>query len=336
MNYDETLDRKINLEYEKMNPHSNPSNDLVRRTEQRIMNTILAYEDGISHQELADIIGINRNNLRPYMRRLMQRGLVTRDPAKHGKYYPSTKAHRGISLTADILANSFVSKILDNDNFQIDISSLNNRTKFSELELELLKLSIMIGGFIIYVLIQSMNPELAKGSRNVNEKDIAVQAWLEDTISIFMRDISSLFFSHVYPHLECIDGDIPPNPSDEYLDSEEFFNKAVKLSEQTIVSELTNCFSNVFPNLSRKLEQIRSELPKLLAEELKHIRDVAEKLKLQKTCTHNYQTIEKHSDNHHRYDRCLKCQKTRKLKKTLANHAANDNRSHNKDAPMPV
>ena len=142
----------------------------------------------------------------------------------------------------------------------------------------------MIGGFIIYVLIQSMNPanKIAKDSRNVKEKDMAVQAWLEDTISIFMGDISSIFFSHVSPNLESIEDDIPPNPSDEYLRSDEFFYKAVKpLSEQTIVSELTNCFSNVFPNLSRELEQIRSELPKLLAKELKHIRYVAEKRKLQ-------------------------------------------------------
>lgn len=316
MNYDESLDRKIRLEYEKMKPNSNPSNDLVRKTEKRIIDMILAYEDGISHQELADIIGIDRNNLRPYMKRLMQRGMVTRDKGKQGKYHAATKARRGISLTADILANSFMSNILDNDNFNIDIPSLNaNRTKLSGLELELLKLSHMLGGFIIYVLIQSKNSanKIAQGSRNVKEKDIAIQNWIEDTISILVRDISSLFFSHVYPHLESIDGDIPPNPSDEYLDSDEFFNKALKpLSEQTVFSELNKRFTNLYPNLSLELEKTRTQLPKLLAEELKHIRDVAEKLKLQKTCTHNYQTIEKYSDNHHRYDRCLKCQKTRK------------------------
>jgi DNA-binding MarR family transcriptional regulator len=306
------LDRKIKLEYEKMNPHSIS----VRMTEKRIMDTILAYEDGISHQELAEIIHINRNNLRPYMKRLMQKGLVTRDRGKQGKYYPVTKARRGISLTADILANSFVSNILDNDKFPIDNPFLNtNPIKFSELEHEVLKLSNIFGGFIIYVLIQSRNPanKIAHGSRNVKEKAIAIQAWLEDTISILMRDMSSLFFSHVYPHLESIGGDIPPHPSDDYLNSGEFFLKALKLSEQEVVSELTNCFSDLFPNLSRELEQIRSELPKLLAEELKNIRHVAEKVKLQKTCMpHDYETIEKYSDNHHRFERCRKCQKTRK------------------------
>jgi predicted transcriptional regulator len=312
--HDELLHRKVKLEYEKMSPHSNPSNDIVRRTEQRIMNTILAYENGISHQELADIIGIDRNNLRSYTKKLMQKGLVIRDRGKQGKYYPTTKARRGISLTADILTNSFISNILDNEDFPIDIPSPNsNRT---ELEVELLKLCNIIGGFIIYVLIQSRNSEnkIAQRSKNIKEKAIVIQAWLEDTVSILVRDISSIFHSRVYPHLESIDGDIPPNPSDEYLHSKEFFNQAVKLSPQTAVSELIDCYSRLFPNLSTELEKTRSKLPELLVQEIKHIKDVAEKRKLQKTCRpHDYETIEKYSYNNRRFERCLKCQKTRTM-----------------------
>jgi len=274
------------------------------------MNTILAYENGISHQELADIIGIDRNNLRPYIKRLMQKGLVNRDSGKQGKYYPTTRARRGISLTADILTNSFISNILENDHFPIDIPSLNsNRT---ELELELLKLCNIIGGFIIHVLIQSRNSEnrIGKGSKNVKEKAIAIQAWLEDIMSILVRDISNIFHSRVYPLLESIDGDIPPNPSDEYLHSKEFFSKAVKLSRQTAAYELIGCYSSLFPNLSTELEKTRSKLPELLVQEIKHIKDVAEKRSLQKTCVHDYETIEKYYNNH-RFERCRKCQKTR-------------------------
>jgi hypothetical protein len=71
LNYDELLNRKIKLEYEKMNPETNPNDDLVRKKEKKIDDTILASENGISHQELADIIGIDRNNLRPYTKRLI-------------------------------------------------------------------------------------------------------------------------------------------------------------------------------------------------------------------------------------------------------------------------
>ncbi len=130
-------------------------------------------------------------------------------------------------------------------------------------------------------------------------------------LRILVRDLSDIFHSRVYPHLESIDGDIPPNPSDEYLHSKEFFNQAVKLSRQTAVSELIVCYSRLFPNLSTELEKTRSRLPELLFQEIKHINNVAEKRKLQKTCVHDYETIEKYSYNNHRFERCRRCQKTR-------------------------
>jgi biotin operon repressor len=314
LSYGELWHRKSELEYGKLKPGNNPYNDLVvRKKEQRIMNTILAYENGISHQELADIIPINRSNLKPYMDRLRQKGLVIRDRGKQGKYYPTTKAHRGISLTADILTNSFISNILENENFPIDIPFLDsNRT---ELEVELLKLCNIIGGFIIYVLIQSWNSEnkIGKGSKNVQEKAIAIQAWLEDTMSILVRDISDIFHSRVNSLLlKSTHGDIPPNASDEYLHSKEFFSKAVKLSRQKAAYELIDCYSCLFPNLSTELEKTRSKLPELLMQEIKHIKEVAEIRKLQENCKpHYYEIIEKYSYNNHRFERCRKCQKTR-------------------------
>jgi hypothetical protein len=58
-------DKAIKQEYDKLNPQSNPSNDLVRKKEEKIVKIILAHEEGIFHKELADIIDIDRNNLRP-------------------------------------------------------------------------------------------------------------------------------------------------------------------------------------------------------------------------------------------------------------------------------
>jgi predicted transcriptional regulator len=310
--YDEILDAKVKLEKGKLNRFNNPKDGLLnilwRKRERQILDVVLKHDDGIAHGELSQEVGLDRKNLRHYMSRLIGKGLITRGEGLHGKYYPTTKARRGISLTADILANSFVSNILDNDNFLIDIPSLNtNPTKFSELEHEVLKLSNMFGGFITYILIQSMNPEnkITEGSKNPIEKDIAVQAWLENIISIFMQNIVSRFEDRVFYHLESIGCNIPPNPSDE------FFDKAVKLSDWQIVSELINCFSNLYPNLSRVLEKTRSELPKLVAREKKHIRFVAKKAKLQMTCTHEYKTIRKYSYDNHRFERCRKCHKTR-------------------------
>jgi DNA-binding MarR family transcriptional regulator len=324
-------DRKFKLEYDKLNPQSNPSNDLVRKKEQKIVNTILAYEGGISHQELANMIGIDRNNLRRYMNRLMNRGLVTRDKGQHGKYYPTNKARRGISISADILANSCVSNILDNDKFLIDIPSLEtNIIPFSGLEYKLLKLSNMFGGFMIYAMIQSMNPEnKITQTWNLVEEDIAVQAWLEDVILIFMKDILSRFKSHVFDDLKSLDQilleDLPPKSSRSKIRDKNFsiawnfFNQRPYFTlDQRIISELIGSFSNLYPKLSRVLEKTRSELPKLLEKEINNMRYREEASKVQKICKHKY---EKPSirfidpnllrDPRDVYEHCRKCHHTR-------------------------
>jgi predicted transcriptional regulator len=324
-------DSAINKEYDKLNPRSNPSDDLVRKKEENIVKTILAYEDGISHQLLAETIDINRNNLRPYMERLIKRGLVTRDKGKHGKYYATNKARRGISLTADILANSFVSNILDNENFLIDIPSLEtNIIPFSGLEYELLKLSNILGGFMIYAMIQSINlaNNITERSRNAVEKDAAVEAWLKDITSLSMQDILSRFKSRVFLHLNSVDqilfDDLPPNASEQQIDHKDtkivmdfFFQRPYFTLDQRIISELSACFSNLYPKFSRVLEKTRSDLPNLVAKEINHIRYLELASRVQKTCNHKYQRPlsspdpDRLYDQRDMYEHCRKCHHSR-------------------------
>jgi hypothetical protein len=53
----------------------------------------------------------------------------------------------------------------------------------------------------------------AESLRNIVEKDLTVQAWIEDTIAIFMRDILFRFkdqaFAYIEPKVE-----FTPNASD--------------------------------------------------------------------------------------------------------------------------
>jgi predicted transcriptional regulator len=63
-------------------------------------------------KSIAEYIGIDRKTLRRYMKRLIEMHLVTREPGKHGKYFPTTKRHRGTSISADILAESFRERFL--------------------------------------------------------------------------------------------------------------------------------------------------------------------------------------------------------------------------------
>jgi len=279
--YDEILNWRLKKqEYGKLGQGT--FNDYwVGKKEQQIMEIILKHEDGIAHGELAKLVKLDRKNLRHYIKRLMDKGLVTRGEGAHGLYFPTTKARRAISLTADIFANTFTSRILENDSFLSDTPDPNKDSGFSKLDYEILKVSNMLGGFITYTLIQSMNPEnkITEYSRNIVEKDIAVQSWLEDTIDIVLENILFWFKELIYNHLETLDDAIPINASDSDALKiagdiyKTFFHKRPHLSlNENIISELTASFLKVYPNLGSTLEKIRSDLPKLLKEEINHIR----------------------------------------------------------------
>ena len=77
-----------------------------------IMQQYSDLDVGISHNQLAESIGMNRKAIRPYLKSLTEKGLVTRDQGKHGKYFPTTKRHRGIDTSAEILAGSFRERFL--------------------------------------------------------------------------------------------------------------------------------------------------------------------------------------------------------------------------------
>jgi DNA-binding MarR family transcriptional regulator len=326
--YDEILDWRLKKqEYGKLG-QGTFNDDRVRKKEQQIMEVILKHEDGIAHGELALIVGIDRKNLTHYIKSLMDKGLVTRGNGAHGLYFPTTKARRAISLTADILANTFKSRILENDSFLPDIPSPNKDLGFSDLEYKILKMSNTLGGFITYALIQSMNPEnkITEYSRNDEEKDIAVQAWLEDTMSIVLENILFRFKELIYNHLKTIDYDIPIpiNASDSDALNiagniyQRFFHKRPYLTlNEKVISELTASFLKVYPNLGSSLKKIRSDVPKLLEEEINHIRHTEAKIKIQKKCEHNFQEPLNQLYESGRFRHCRKCHKTELIKKKI-------------------
>lgn len=323
--YDQILDWRLKKqEYGKLG-QGTFNDDWVRRKEQQIMEVILKHEDGIAHGELARIVSLDRKNLRHYIKSLMDKGLVTRGKGDRGLYFSTTKARRATSLTADILANSFKTHILENDSFFPDISSSNKELGFSDLEYEILKLSNLLGGFMAYTLIQSMNPQnkITEYSRNNIERDIAVQAWLEDTISIVLEKILFWFKERIFPHLKTIDDDISINASDSgILDKAgnsylRFFHKRPYLtSNGKVISELIASFLKVYPNLGSSLEKIRSDLPKLLEEEINHIRHTEAKLEIQKVCKHDYQPLDQFYEDG-KFQHCSKCHKTELIKKGI-------------------
>jgi hypothetical protein len=292
--------------YQKVFATSSPpfSLDIVRKKERHIVNVVLSYSDtGIPHGELAYIIRIGRKNLRPYMKRLINKRLVKRGSGKQGRYFPAIKAHRGISITADLLTKYFDERILSQeDEFIIDSPYFKKNIDYDKSELEevLLNFSNIIGGFITYMLIQSMNAanKIADNIKDNVEKDITVEDWVEDAISLLRPSLLPFFKFMIFPFLQTVAGNVdkmdggPDKPENlgKVLMNYSFKPPLYTLDDE-IIHELVVAFSNLYPNLSDELEKTRTELPRLLANEINHMEYIAAKHKQQKVCRHDYTTL---------------------------------------------
>jgi len=103
-------------------------------------------EIGVSHNMLAGIIGIDRSNLRPYMRDLIAEGFVTRGPGKFGWYYATKKARNQDIFFS--LVGLELRRLLSNEPFDLSNGQRRSMVKFVNL----------VGGLITYTIIQSLNP----------------------------------------------------------------------------------------------------------------------------------------------------------------------------------
>jgi predicted transcriptional regulator len=112
MSYDDILNARIQKDLQNKDWNI-PREYLERKRMNSIMNALISSQDqGMHHSQIAEYIGIDRKTLRPYIKHLMEMHLVTREPGRHGKYFPTTKRHRGTSVSADILAESFKERFL--------------------------------------------------------------------------------------------------------------------------------------------------------------------------------------------------------------------------------
>jgi hypothetical protein len=147
------------------------------------------------------------------MKRLINKRLVKRGSGKQGRYFPVTKAHRGISITADLLTKYFDERILNcEDEFIIESPYFKKNIDYNEFELEqaLLNFSNIIGGFITYMLIQSMNAanKITDHIKDNVEKDITVEDWVEDAISQLRPSLLPFFKFMIFPFLQTVAGNV--------------------------------------------------------------------------------------------------------------------------------
>jgi hypothetical protein len=325
MRYDNLTKRKLEQEYEDLPPTSSPAEDLVRKTEHTILKVVFVRENGIAHQELARIVGLDRKNLRPYVHRLISKNLIRRDSGLQGKYYPVKEADLGTSISADILSQHFLSKILRDDEGKFVSDTPYFKTIFtenSELEHFLFEFSNRVGGFIIYIMIQAMNPtnNVATHIKDNIEKDFEVQRWVEDAISIMQESLLSLFKKNASifiakPNDSPIDIN-NPQYSEKVINSliKCYFDRPLYLLNERAIYELTTAFSKLYPKLNYAMEKNRLQLSTLVGQEVDRLVFSAERSKIQNACRHNYKglTVQLHKRKF-RTLHCSKCHKTRRL-----------------------
>jgi predicted transcriptional regulator len=300
-----------------------PHQEYVRRREAKIMQVIIGHSDsGIAHLQLAQLIGVNRKNLTSYTKRLMTKGLIKRGKGKHGKYYPATKAYRGTIITADLFGKAAAGLILANEDFPIDSPFFINIGTGKALQYVLFMFSNKLGAIITYLLIQAMNPanKIMGDTKNDEEKDLNVQRWLDDAMSPLLPALLPLFKGAISVHLESHYGDYINEDGSVNLDKvgEDFlsfgYDRPLYTLKEEFISEVMAAFSKSYPSITNGLEKIRSQVPRVIAQQKSHWEYMSDCLKQQKLCKHNYELpLDKSwsAKSNNRILHCRKCHKTK-------------------------
>jgi predicted transcriptional regulator len=296
----------------------------ARKREQKIMMILSENsESGISHSELAGLVKIDRKNLRRYMKRLIDRGLIRRGKGKQGKYYPSNKEHRGTIMYADILGKGATGLVLANEDIPLDSPFFKNIEIDDSLESVLYKFSNKVGSIIIYLLIQAMNPsnKILDNAKNSKEKDLDIEWWIDDAMSFLHHSLLPIFqdlLSSSLAYFKSFQDDYKKRGSFDkiglyYLS---MYRTPIYILDQTLISDLIDAFSKIYPSITEKLEWIRSQVPKLVAKQVSELENKQRRLDQQKKCKHIFESpsdkalLSKGVNN---FVQCRKCLKIKVL-----------------------
>ena len=157
-------------------------------------------------------------------------------------------------------------------------------------------------------------------TKNDEEKDLNVQRWIDDAISSLrsvllplFKELIGTFVTSLYDDVINSDGSINYERLGLNVLSYDYDRPRYTLKEK-FITELIMAFSKSYPSITNRLEYIRSQLPRVVAEEISHWKYLSYCSKLQKNCRHDYKPplnkeLVVKSDN--RILHCSKCHRTR-------------------------
>jgi hypothetical protein len=167
----------------------------------------------------------------------------------------------------------------------------------------------MVGAFVLYILIQGLNPANNRiiESQKYVEQDQLVQEWVKTTLSEVIGDKADLlrsFKESILPSLHSIS----MKPNDPYTDVIQYLGKRplFQVSEQ-VIEELEKAYARLYPVMFGALEEMRHELPMEVLKFEGSLEHAGQRRKQQSVCKHAYNEL---IFRDKRIKHCRKCHKT--------------------------
>lgn len=303
----EWLRKKAEQTYGKENKQSTFQADRIKKAEGEILQIILRNSGtGVGHIELAKMAGLDRKNLTPYTKRLIDKKLIRRESGKQGKYYPTEEAYKDTRLNAYVFGRNFIWNLLRKKRYLVtneERSEVTDNTvpgwyclnftgykcyfepRFREedrLEHSIFEFSNQIGAFITFILIQATNPEnnhLITSKERV-EKDELIQDWIKSVVSSIIPHLVGEFRDSVYDAIGKYQG---------YYE----YKKLMKRKSRYSLSRFDNAeaekaFTRIYPLLGYELKKMITDLPGERKSFEGIIEKIEEKWEKQESCEHEF------------------------------------------------
>ena len=292
-----------------------------KEREEAIYDIIRLYSisDGISHQRLADLAGLNRKSIRPYIKSLIEKNLISRNE-QNGWYVSTESYYQDPVFKTEVFGDSFQYNILKKNKFKVlneDTGTLvfspdqkrmfgYDFTKYKELfepkfsendqiEKVLFEFSNQIGSFITYLMIYCMSPENHNTDLSTrNESDRITQKMFQTGMN------------QITPFLILRFNDFLKNTCNFYnAKNDDSRRKDIHSKESSkyylqkdIIIKLLEAFVRIYPRLTYEFEKILDKKysfhealegwPAAIEGYRKWLNSYNENLKKQETCKHEF------------------------------------------------
>lgn len=317
----EWLEDQKELLYGKLDRKPVFKNETTEREGEIFLAVIKSGNAGISVGDLEKRVGLDRKTVRAYLKKLVERKFVRRGEGGHGRFFATAGGLSDNSSKATLLGLLFARGALQErsllvqsnmrDSGIIDFLSIPQFTPANEDRYGLLRclfeFSSTIGAFVIYVLIQSMNPSSVKTETNKRHQYHASQVYIEKAISELIPYLMPAFGEYIEQYLSL---EFNLKSDDEFMDF--FLNWHILSSKYNskVIRQLLDSFGRLYPHVLRNLNKIKEDIPKEIDSIGQHREYIRMKLKSQSNCVHEFVEGKKPDTNWVYLKHCRKCHYT--------------------------